>query len=1124
MPELLGQHESIAQDLHSRIIELSNGTYSGPHVVVLRGASGVGKTAIIQRLYELLRLDNFNNPWHGYGQYWPELNSVDNSSNPLRDRALLSPELDSFVWAQDTLPTFGWWSFNCEELRNSQKIDVVAMGKEQMATHLAPLSLAWWEASGTLAQIGSVLSEVTTRVRKDLQSDVADSLLESSLEALSIGIPLPATLTSWVTDILRWVGKKRKDSINLHQDVYMGKQHVKAKKDAGKELAEAIKSLTAKRLPGIVVVEDMHLMGPELRSLLNALSERDNQRPVMVIGTAWPEGMTQDDFMLWQAEMKAKSDDQMRLIDVDVPSLQEESLVELLLRYAPETSEDVATKVVEKLNTPLFLLLWITEPNVALEIRLAGNKILLSDNFKLPDSVEQVVENRWNALPDDVRNALTTAVAGNPSNPDMDKLNRFVPAVISEVFKEIYQVLEETTKEAIQKARDPIGWCRGSIQVTNFSDPLLARHVRKSVQGLSTLKTHMRRITQQACTNWLDKHREHLDLPNTTQVEAVVDWYLKFADDESSLTFAAAQIHVARRNMEAYEFSKAIEHYNAALNVIAEVAGDRDRTMLLRQIASCYYAMSEYSDAEAIIMELLPIQIRLDGHSHPDTLAVKLLHARLLMRSGEPLRAMPVLLHITEMLQQHFFGKSIPENVIQEIYIPLVTLKGDLSFESHANDDAIEFYDHGSEVSAKIYGERSLKTLILQLKRLRAVHAQTPESEVAFDQGTELLTKIREVSGGQSAVALEAESNLIFWGYKAQQIENVEEAFRDLDLRIPKLRDYASLRADTYLWAGDIALEERRFADAQHWFSACLSVVNEHHGAYDPLSLRAAHQLGVTLLKLEQYDSAREVVETLTENARIVVGPTGSSAVRAEVLLSLIYQILRRDDEAIKRLTKLRAEFVSDSNADIELVELVDARLRKLNLGVKFTDFYPLVQMKNGRFGRLRGTDVDDDPLWFIEGDREFPEITNQLIVIGNTENFLERAPEHWAYYLSVLSRAYLNLGSCYWRSGKIDEADQAFGAADKCVNLYFSRASKTGDIPPDPEMAEMASRGVALSINMVGMLVALNLTSDMREVFDKNRERAFGLLSQLNNETQENLRNVNLELLEQVLVELIPE
>ena len=42
--------------------------------------------------------------------------------------------------------------------------------------------------------------------------------------------------------------------------------------------------------------------------------------------------------------------------------------------------------------------------------------------------------------------------------------------------------------------------------------------------------------------------------------------------------------------------------------------------------------------------------------------------------------------------------------------------------------------------------------------------------------------------------------------------------------------------------------------------------------------------------------------------------------------------------------------------------------------------------------------------------------------------------------------------------------------------------------------------------------------------MFDKNRERAFGLLSQLNNETQENLRNVNLELLEQVLVELIPE
>ena len=100
----------------------------------------------------------------------------------------------------------------------------------------------------------------------------------------------------------------------------MGEQHLKSKKDAGAELAEAIRSLTAKGLPGIVVIEDMHLMGPELRSLLTVLSEPDLKRPVMVIGTAWPEGMVEDDFEQWHSYMQENSDVQEQLIDVDVPS------------------------------------------------------------------------------------------------------------------------------------------------------------------------------------------------------------------------------------------------------------------------------------------------------------------------------------------------------------------------------------------------------------------------------------------------------------------------------------------------------------------------------------------------------------------------------------------------------------------------------------------------------------------------------------------------------------------------------------------------------------------------------------------------------------------------------------
>ena len=1122
MSELLGQHETVARDLHNRVRALSDGSYDDPNVVLLRGASGVGKTAIIQRLYELLRVDKTENSKDGYGQYWPELTTADSEANPLRGRAVLSPDVSSFIWKEDTLPTFGWWSFNCEELRTNQKLDVVAMGREQMATHLAPLSLAWWEASGARARAGKVLSEVIPRVRSDLQDDAADTLLESSLEALSIVIPLPATLTSWLADVFGWFGKRRKDSKNLRRAVDMGEQHLRSKKDAGAELAEAIRSLTAEGLPGIVVIEDMHLMGPELRSFLTALSEPDRKRPVMVIGTVWPEKMTEGDFRQWHSDMQEDSDAQARLLDMNVPSLQEDSLVQLLLRYAPETSADVARQVVEKLDTPLFLLLWLTDPNVANEIRLSGNKILLSDEFKLPDSVEHVVESRWMALPVAVRNALTAAVAGNPSNPAIDILNRFVPAVIAEVVKKIYQQPLESTHAAINKARNPIGWCKGSTEVADFADPLLTRHVRKSVQDRSLLKQYAQGFAQRACTHWLDDQREHLELPNSSQVDAVVDWYLNFGEERPPLTTAAAYIHAARRNIEVYEFSNAIEHLNSALDALGEGVAVRDQVYVLRRIADCHYAMSEFSDAEAILLKLLPLQINVDGPSHPDTLATRLLRARLLLRSGDPLRAIPELLLITAMFQEKHIQEPASVDVMEAVYIPLVTLKGDVAFESQKSDDAIRFYEQGLGVAAEIFGEDSPKTLMLQMKRLRAVHARNPSSSDAFHQGKALLARIRKSVGEDSPAVLEAESNVIFWGYQANQISDVEQAFRDLDTKILKSRNHATLLADLYTWAGDIALNEHRFVDAQQWLSACLSIVNQHHGAYDPLSLRAAHQLGAVLVELEQYEEAERVIETLTENAHIAVGATGSSTVKAEVLLSLLYQIQGRGPEAVERLTKVRSALAEDpSSEDSERAELVDARLCELRGGTELVEFYPLVQMKNGRFGRLSGTGADSDPLWSIEGERVFPEIVNQLVAIQDTERMLEQAPEHWAFCLGVLSRAYMNLGSCYWRLGSEEEADKAFGTADYCVKQFFFRAGRTGDIPPDREIAEMASRGLAISINMMGIIISTNRTSDMRDVFEKNKAQAVGLMEQLSNETPGNLGNVNIRFLEQIASKL---
>ena len=1108
MPELLGDHEAIAHDLFNRVKSLSEGTYDGPTVVLLRGASGVGKTAIIQRLYELLRLDGAQNGKDGFGQYWPELFPADHHADPLSGRALLSPELESFVWKEDTLPTFGWWSFNCENLRNNQKLDVVAAGQEQMATHLAPLSLAWWDSSGALERTGKVLSQVVTRVRKDLQADAFDSLLEASVDALSLGVPLPATLSSWLADTLRWFGKRRKDSKNLHRDVDMGEQHLQSKKDAGVELAEAIRSLTAKGLPGIVVVEDMHLMGPNLASLLATLAVPDQNRPVLIVGTAWPEGTADGDFQQWHLDMLDQPDSQSRILDVDIPSLRDLSLINLLLRYAPETSADVAAQVVEKLNTPLFLLLWVTDPNVAREIKYSGNKILLTDEFKLPNSVEQVVESRWNALPEDVRNALTSAVAGNPSDPTLDILNRFVPTVIAEVTEEIYDSVQENALEAINKARNPIGWCQGSTDVASFTDPLLTRHVRKSLQSLPALKAHAQGLAQQACIQWLDGQRDHLDLPNSTQVDAVVDWYLDFAEEGPPLTTAAVYVYAARRNMRAYEFSEAIECFNSALRVLGSDVSERDQIFVRRQIAECHYAMSEFKDAEAILLEVLPEQIEMDGESHPDTLALKLLQAKLLLRSGDPLEAAPVLIDVTAMLGDYYSDRTVPEVVVGTIYIPTVLLKAEVAFENLRNDEAIGFYDEALAIMSQIYGEDSLDALMLQVKRLRAVYAMDVSSTEAFEQGKTMLAKIQEASGADSPYAVEAEANVLRWGCQTGMIKDVEQKFRDLDTRIPQARSYATLRAEIYYAAGDVAGFEGRMADAKRWFLACLSVADQQHGVYDPLNLHVRHQLGVVLFNLQQFEEARNVLEGLTENARVAVGGDGRATVEAELLLSQVYAHQGRLELAISRLQRTKQELAESADPSLRLTRLVESRLGELISAKQPVRVFPLVQMKRGKFVHLSGT-----------RSAEFPPIENQKIVIVDTRRMLDSSPEYALFHLETLARASMNLGACYIRDGAPNEAYEALRKAEAYSHealRQIATSTSAGSPQAHAQVVQVVARLVGISHNLMLLLMIVERNDQLDEEFVDCRVQALKWLDTFRPGDEAFLGQVNLSFLKE--------
>ena len=145
--ELLGPHVQIVDDLLKRLRNLQEGDTASPRVVVLEGPSGVGKTRIIQELYQKLRE---NDP------YWPPMQEPVRveiaGADPMAARKLVAPNPKDFTWPAGALPSFGWWGLNCERLSRGSYLDAVAELRPQLDAHTVPLMLALeerrssWEA------------------------------------------------------------------------------------------------------------------------------------------------------------------------------------------------------------------------------------------------------------------------------------------------------------------------------------------------------------------------------------------------------------------------------------------------------------------------------------------------------------------------------------------------------------------------------------------------------------------------------------------------------------------------------------------------------------------------------------------------------------------------------------------------------------------------------------------------------------------------------------------------------------------------------------------------------------------------------------------------------------------
>lgn len=531
------QQEAI-DHLVSRLGKLNDGDTELPRVVLLRGASGIGKSWTIQQFYNRLRETRDD-------QYWPHPYAEVSMAGPLASRKQIAPEFNIFNWNAAALPTFGWWGFNCERLTTGAVQSVLDAALTQIDIHLIPLTLSWQEMAGMGAKSKKAWKKFSQQIRNVLVDEGPSAVLSQ----FGLEVPFLSTLIGLGWDAGRSVQTNLKNQNDLKNSISTGERSRQKSLRKSEELATVFQSLTLPGLPAVIAIEDVQLMGAELSKMVDAAtrgsvprSAADELRvnssaPVLVVGTVWPEGFSNPDleFPAWVTTAHKEG----RVEILDLQELGQDELGAVVREYAPNTSEEVIAQVTHApLNNPHILKLWLSSRPVRRHIKTNGEALTIDIGRGLPRDAEAVFDSRWHELNPDVQDALLCATAANPHHDE--RLLAFVPDIINEILRDLGEELWEdwwekrghdghATSDAFQEAITPSDWCRAQDDVQFFADSELASTSRRQLAARDYPAedyTDIKAATLHSLVRWCQGTVGETELQKKTPAATLVaSWY-----------------------------------------------------------------------------------------------------------------------------------------------------------------------------------------------------------------------------------------------------------------------------------------------------------------------------------------------------------------------------------------------------------------------------------------------------------------------------------------------------------------------------------------------------------------------------------------------------------------------
>lgn len=663
---LVGPHRAIVDQLFDRVRSIQRSNASEARVIILDAPSGSGKTAIVRALYDKLQKMEAkrNTPsfWPALEE-WPKPDGAQRArKDPLPERKVIGPPPHRFVWRRGSVPTFGWWAFHCDRNQVGGHIDLVQTASEQFKAFAPGLMLASSskhpflrdhfnakEIHQLISDAGKV--ELEAILDETLQSVIADS------------IPLWNTLKLVATRVSQAASEHVAARTRMRSDQDLGRgiraDHIERMANLGSAVAD----LSSPEIPGIVVIEDAHLMDEDfdvfLRTVTQASAQSDN--PVLVVATTWSEGRTNPQIASW---LRTCLQESIQYEIIQVPALSTDELGELVLREAPETEHETVQKIVQTLNNPFFLKLWLSSGKVQRQLRKTKAIRLDRTTVELPVYAEDVILDRWLELDEDVRTALGLIAQAL----DCDNgLASFAGPIVAEAAARSEVMKQKSATRALALSIDPAFWCRyeGDPSILYFAERMLYDHARRAGEdeysGTEELEQFLLEVVAAAEKELLSNWTSAEWFADTTSREEVlartiITGYRRLALPETR-ALALAYLKLALRLASTFDFSTAVQFSEKSFHLLVKTGYDPAQIALAKPtIIPWLVAIGHYEKLTELCTEVLTLAPSADA-SFYSTIHFSL--ALGLLESGFKEQAILHFRANSELTQSIFGDKSV---------------------------------------------------------------------------------------------------------------------------------------------------------------------------------------------------------------------------------------------------------------------------------------------------------------------------------------------------------------------------------------------------------------------------------------------------------------------------------